>query len=86
MTTVIGLPSGKEFVVQDGSFVFTDDRTGITVRVFESADGKRLITVPPAGESVEFYDEPNSEEGMKSLQNASRLIPEVKQDYDVSIV
>ena len=86
MTTVIGLPSGREFLVKDDSYIFTDDHTGAVIRVFESVDSKRIITVPPAGESVEFYDEPNSEKAIEVLKNSISSKPEVKQEYDVSIV
>lgn len=83
--TVIGLRSGKEFVVQNGAYPFTDKVTGEITVLFFSADGKRVITVPPKSSPVEFYDEPNTEDFTKSIKNAvpTQDKPEVIIDPNV---
>lgn len=86
MTTVIGLPSGKEFVVEDGSYFFTNKKTGLETRIFVSSDGKRLITIPSAGSAVEFYDEPASDEILKDIQKTvGQDEMEVEDRYDPNV-
>ena len=82
MTTVVGLKSGKEYVVEDQYYVFTDNQTGKRIHIFTSVDRKRLITVPPADSAIEFFDEPFSEETLKTLSDSIAL-SEVKQEVEV---
>ena len=68
MTTVIGLLSGREFVVKERFYPFFNRKTGIQTNVFISENGKRTITVP--ADRVEFYDEPldkNMKTGFETL-------------------
>ena len=82
MTTVIGLKSGKEYLIEDQYYVFTDNQTGKRIHIFTSADRKRLITVPPSDSMIEFFDEPFSEEALKTLSN-SIVLSEMKQEVKV---
>lgn len=82
MTTVVGLKSGKEYVVEDQYYVFTDNQTGKRIHIFTSIDRKRLITVPPVDSAIEFFDEPFSEETLKTLSDSIAL-SEVKQEVEV---
>ena len=69
MSTVIGLLSGKEFIVKDGGYRFVNPQDGKLTQVFVSLDEKRLITIPPEGTLVEFYDEPNDGKFLESMEN-----------------
>lgn len=77
MTMLIGLLSGKEFVVQDKFYSFFAN-DGSSTRIFRSLDDKRLITIPPEG-SVEFFDEPSSKESIEELEKALLNMSNVKQ-------
>lgn len=66
MVAVVGTNSGKEFVVLDGATSLTDLRTGKLNQVFISADSKLRIVIPD--EKIEFYQEENTEEKQKALQ------------------
>ena len=88
MTTIIGLKSGKEYVVEDDYFVFTDLQTGKRVHVFVSVDRKRLITVPSADSAIESFDEPFSEEALKLLSRSvalSKVKKEVEVEHDPNV-
>ena len=82
MTTIVGLKSGKEYVVEAQYYVFTDNQTGKRIHIFTSVDRKRLITVPPADSAIESFDEPFSEEALESLSDSIAL-SEVKQEVKV---
>ena len=83
MTTVIGLKSGKEFVVKDAAYFFTLATTGAVVSVFESVDGKRSITVPNSID-IEYFDEPMTEQRLADMQSIVEYEPEKKEEniYD----
>ena len=85
MTTVIGLKSGKEFVVKDQAYFFTLATTGVVVTVFESIDGKRLITIPDSTH-LEYFDEPKTPERVADLKGVAEAVkePEVEH-HDVNV-
>lgn len=63
---VIGLKSGKEFVVQDKSY-FIRIETQIK-QVFISESGKRRIIVREG--DIEFYDETNTQEYIDTIHKS----------------
>lgn len=69
MSVVIGLKSGKEFVVDDKSYSFVNTSTGLITKVFTSIQEKRVITIPPDG-LIEFYNEPLKADTIKHLDQA----------------
>ena len=80
MATIVGLHSGKEFLVQDNSYTMYPE--GAIIHVFISADDKRVITVNHA--DIEFFDEPKTENRINHLKElAEREIPKqaVGVDY-----
>lgn len=84
MATVIGLKSGKEFLVKEKCYRFLQ-RDGSVTHVFISVDDKRLITVPAQG-SIEFFDEPKTDEaieGLNSVINSSASEEPVEVDPNV---
>ena len=88
MTTIVGLKSGKEYLVEDDYFVFTDLQTGKRGHVFVSVDRKRLITIPPGDSAMEFFEEPFSEEALQSLSRSvalSEVKKEVEVDHDPNV-
>ena len=85
MTTVIGLKSGREFLVRDKCYRFLQTDGSVT-HVFISSDDKRLITVPPHG-SIEFFDEPKTEQAVQSLNTVvSTEATDVIQEVDPNVV
>ena len=62
---VIGLHSGKEFLVKDESFILYPE--GGVVHVFTSVDGKRRISVNSM--NIEYFDEVNTQAQEDNLKN-----------------
>ena len=85
MALLIGLQSGKELLVAEPGYVLTNTNTGQQMTVYQSVEGKRLITV--FNNLVEFYDEVLTKEKVEGLDNMSSL-KELKEDEpdDVSVV
>lgn len=74
MTMIVGLKSGYQVVVQDKFYLFGNNETGSLTHVFLTVDKKRVITIPPEG-SIEFTDEPATEQTLINLEKA--LIPDI---------
>ena len=72
MVTIVGLHSGKEFLVQDNAFaLYQADKL---VHIFLSVEGGRLITVKH--DDIEYFDEPKTEKRIDQLNEfAAREIP-----------
>lgn len=85
MTSIIGLPSGKEFIVRDGYYPFIHKITKAETQIFISADSKRMITVPPKDSPVEFYEEPADEKMINALEHPAQPIKEVTKFNDPNI-
>lgn len=83
MTTLIGLVSGKEFVVQERFYPFFHKKTGVQTNVFVSENGHRTITV--LADNIEFYDEPLTTEMREMLNSTPEMIavPEVSDDPNI---
>ena len=62
---VIGLHSGKEFLVKNESFILYPE--GGVVHVFTSVDGKRRISVNSM--NIEYFDEVNTQAQEDNLKN-----------------
>jgi len=58
MVMVIGLKSGKEFLVEDKSYIVYPENQ--IIHIYTSIDKKRRITVNHL--DIEYFDEVNSEE------------------------
>ena len=78
---VVGLKSGKEFVVKDNSYILSNPQ--FRTYVFISEDDKRMITIKE--EDIEFFTESKTQERVKLLQEiASRTIePDTSYNRDV---
>lgn len=74
MAMVVGLHSGKEFLVKDNSYILYPE--GGMMHVFTSVDGKRRITVDH--NNVEYLDEVNSEEREDYLVKMAAIPPTPK--------
>ena len=85
MALLIGLQSGKELLVAEPGYVLTNTNTGQQMTVYQSVEGKRLITV--FNDLVEFYDEVLTKEKVEGLDNMSSIkqLKECESD-DVSVV
>ena len=86
MTTIIGLRSGKEFWVQDKSYMFKDQQTGSIVRIYVTEDDQRLVVVKT--DDIEYYDEPIKDGILESLGKTTKIedqpIAEVFHDPNIS--
>ena len=82
MTTIIGLKSGKEFVVKDGSYILSnpEDR----VYVFISEDDKRMITINQ--KDIEFFNETKTQERVDLLQKIADKVVEPDTSYNRDVV
>lgn len=85
MSTVIGLRSGKEFIVKEGYFPFVHKVTGAVTHIFVTPDEKRMITIPPTDSPVEFYDEPVDPKFLEALNTGVQYMPEEKAANDPNI-
>lgn len=84
MAMVVGLKSGKEFLVEDDSYLFFNEKTGVETRVFVSLDEKRVITVSSG--DIEYFDEVLSEAFLKELKGTKKvthLVEDVVEDVNV---
>ena len=70
MAMVIGLKSGKEFIVEEDSYLFFNEKTGLEVRMFISLDRKRIVTIPPDIGHIEYFDEPATEALLTDLKTS----------------
>jgi len=88
MAMVIGLKSGREFLVADDSYLFFDKNTGLQPRMFITLDRKRIVTIPPDIGNIEFFDEPATEGLLTELQKTKLVAPISKtkpQEVDVNV-
>ena len=78
---VVGLKSGKEFVVKDNSYILSNPEG--RVYVFVSEDDKRMITINQA--DVEFFSEKKTQDRIKVLEEiAARTVkPDTSYNRDV---
>lgn len=72
ISTIIGLKSGKEFIVDETFYPFTHKVTGAVTTIFISSDRKRMITVPPPDSPIEFFDESADEKLLTSLKESTK--------------
>ena len=72
MSMVVGLHSGKEFLVMDESYILYPD-SGM-VHIFRSLDGKRRITVNHP--DIEYFDEVSTPDREKQLLTLALVKPE----------
>jgi hypothetical protein len=87
MATVIGVKSGKEFLVEDDSYLFVDEKSGLQTRMFVSLDRKRVITIPPDVGNIEYYDEVATEAFIKELRETKhpRVFNKTEAVEDVNV-
>lgn len=85
MVTVIGLKSGKEFIVSDGGYNFVDKITGAKTQIFLVPDESRTITIPETG-NVEYYDEPADPVMIKNFKEGKFNIVQEEQHNDPNIL
>ena len=82
MATIVGLKSGKEFIVKDGSFILSnpEDR----VYVFISEDDKRMFTINQ--QDIEFFNETKTEQRVDLLQKIADKVIEPDTSYNRDVV
>ena len=78
MVTVVGTLSGKEFLVEDQTYIFQDPFTGESIRWFIGADRKGILKVPD--QNIEFVQEPFTEEKLAGMIKAVNM--KVRKEHD----
>jgi hypothetical protein len=79
---IVGLKSGKEFVVNNGHYTMSNDATGEKTHIFNTET--RIITVRDG--DIEFWDEARTPERMdmlKAVANRERPIDPPGNTVDV---
>ena len=78
MVTVIGTLSGKEFLVEDQTYIFQDPFTGNSVRWFIDIERKKIVKIPD--ENIEFVQEPFTEKKLTGMTKAVNR--KVRKEHD----